>query len=81
MFGSILVALTRTRSIFRGRSRSSIERLTGLGITISSTLVSFSGQKRKRDKGSTKSNIIKRFKSDNSQIVATNSEPDIKKYE
>ncbi|KAF4625869.1 hypothetical protein G7Y89_g12294 [Cudoniella acicularis] len=45
-------ANSRTRSSLRGRSRSSAGRLTGLGITTNSSLVSSSGQKIKRDEGS-----------------------------
>ncbi|CAM6001881.1 unnamed protein product [Sphagnum balticum] len=60
---------------------SSIGRLTSLGITISSTLVSSSWQKRKRDERSgPKIGVIKRSRSDNSQFVATSAEPDIKQY-
>jgi hypothetical protein len=72
---------SRTRSSLRGRSRSSVGRLTGLGITTSSTPVSSSGQKRKRDEGSAKSSAIKRSKLDNGQMVTTNPEPDVKEYE
>ena len=55
--------------------------LTGLGITTSSTLVLSSGQKRKQDKGtSPKTSRMKRSKSDNSQMVTANLEPDVKEH-
>ena len=57
---------SRTRSL-RGRYRSSIGRLTGLGISTSTTILS-SGQKRKRAEGLVDgSGETKRSKSDNSQ--------------
>ncbi|KAG9240328.1 hypothetical protein BJ878DRAFT_571127 [Calycina marina] len=74
-------ANSRTRSSFRGRSRSSVRRLTGLGITTSSTSIS-SGQKRKRDERfGPETGAIKRSRSDDSQVVAANAEPDLKENE
>jgi hypothetical protein len=75
-------ANSRTRSRLRGRSRSSVGRLTGLGITTSSTPVSSSGQKRKRvERSAPESGAMKRSKSDDSQMVAANPEPDVKEHE
>jgi len=75
-------ANSRIRSSLRGRSRSSVGRLTGLGITISSTSISSSGQKRKRDERSAPEiGTIKRSKSDDSQMVTANPEPDVKEHE
>ncbi|KAH6667434.1 hypothetical protein B0J14DRAFT_619990 [Halenospora varia] len=72
---------SRTRSSFRGRSRSSVGRLTGLGITTSSTSIS-SGQKRKRDERvAPETGAIKRSRSDDSQVVPANAKPDVKENE
>ena len=69
----------RTRSSLRGRSRSSVGRLTGLGITTSSTSTSSSAQKRKRDEGSApKSGTMKRSKSDDGHMGAANPDSDWK---
>ncbi|KAH6725072.1 hypothetical protein BKA61DRAFT_42781 [Leptodontidium sp. MPI-SDFR-AT-0119] len=54
-------AYSRTRSL--RRSRSSAARLTGLGISTSSTTISSSGQKRKRDEGFVDGNSGKRSRS------------------
>ena len=75
-------ANSRTRSSLQGRSRSSVGHLTGLGITTSSTPISSSGQKRKRDERSAPEiGAVKRSRSDDSQIVAVNAEPDVKERE
>ncbi|KAF8846692.1 hypothetical protein BDZ45DRAFT_719281 [Acephala macrosclerotiorum] len=74
-------ANSRTGSSLRGRSRSSVGRLTGLGITISSTSILFAEQKRKRDERSTPEiGVVKRSRSDDSQIVVTCAEPGMKEY-
>ena len=54
-------AYSRTRSL--RRSRSSAARLTGLGISTSSTTISSSGQKRKRDGEFVDGNSVKRSRS------------------
>jgi hypothetical protein len=54
-------AYSRTRSL--RRSRSSAARLTGLGISTSSTTISSSGQKRKRDEELVDGNSGKRSRS------------------
>ncbi|CZR65577.1 uncharacterized protein PAC_15477 [Phialocephala subalpina] len=75
-------ANSRTRSSLRGRSRSSVGRLTGLGINTSSTSISSAGQKRKRDERSAPEiGAIKRSISDNSQVIAISAEPDVKEHE
>jgi hypothetical protein len=69
-------ALSRTRSL-RGRSRSSKGRLTGLGISTSSTLISSSRQKRKRDGFVNANGGMKRSKSGDSRTdleIATDAE-------
>ncbi|KAL5354469.1 hypothetical protein ACLOAV_000558 [Pseudogymnoascus australis] len=69
-------ALSRTRSL-RGRSRSSKGRLVGLGIGTSSTTISSSGQKRKRDGFVDGSGGLKRSKSGDSRTdveIATDTE-------
>jgi len=72
---------SRTRSL-KGRSGSSMGRLTGFGINTSSTTISSSGQKRKRDdrfvdgRGG-----IKRSKSDDSQTDVADVGADLKGYE
>jgi Fungal protein kinase len=72
-------ANSRTRSSLRGRSRSSVGRLTGRGIATSSTSISPAGQKRKRDERSAPEiGAVKRSRSDDSQVVATSAEPDVK---
>ncbi|KAL5318088.1 hypothetical protein ACEPPN_015192 [Leptodophora sp. 'Broadleaf-Isolate-01'] len=59
---------SRASRSLRGRSKSSVGRLTGLGISTSSTPISSSGQKRKRDEGLVNGRGgIKRSKSDDSQ--------------
>ena len=74
-------ALSRTRSL-RGRSRSSKGRLVGLGISTSSTTISSSGQKRKRDGFVDENGGMKRSKSGDSRADveiakdAENGEPD-----
>ncbi|CZR52492.1 uncharacterized protein PAC_02369 [Phialocephala subalpina] len=71
----------RTKSSLRGKSRSSVERLTGLGITISSTPISSSGQKRKRDERfAPEISAIKRSRSKDSQVITISAEPDIKEH-
>ncbi|KAH9205216.1 hypothetical protein DL95DRAFT_528943 [Leptodontidium sp. 2 PMI_412] len=77
-------ANSRTRSSLQGRSRSSVGRLTGLGINTSSTSISSAGQKRKRDERSAPEiGAVKRSRSrsDDSQVVAMSAEPDVKEYE
>ena len=69
-------ALSRMRSL-RGRSRSSKGRLVGLGISTSSTTISLSGQKRKRDGFVGRSGGMKRSKSGDSRTdveIATDAE-------
>ncbi|OBT82162.1 hypothetical protein VE02_10023 [Pseudogymnoascus sp. 03VT05] len=69
-------ALSRTRSL-RGRSRSSKGRLVGLGISTSSTTISSSGQKRKRDGFVDGGGGMKRSKSGDSRTdveIATDAE-------
>jgi hypothetical protein len=74
-------ALSRTRSL-RGRSRSGASRLTGLGISTSSTTISSSRQKRKRDDSFVKGNgAMKRAKSDDSQTDVADVDADVKGYE
>ena len=53
--------------------------MTGLGITSSSTSIS-SGQKRKRDERFAPG-AVKRSRSNDSQVVAANAEPDVKENE
>jgi len=73
---------SRPKSSLRGRSRSRVGRFAGLGNATSRTPVSSSGQKRKRDEGSApESGAMKRSKSDDSQMVAANPEPDVKGHE
>jgi hypothetical protein len=58
-----------------------VGRLTGLGITTSSTSISSAGQKRKRDERSTPEiGAVKRSRSDDSQVVATCAEPGVKEH-
>ncbi|KAH6667703.1 hypothetical protein B0J14DRAFT_601254 [Halenospora varia] len=65
-------AYSRTRSL--RRSRSSAARLTGLGISTSSTTISSSGQKGKRDEEFVDGNSRKRSRSIESRSIVTDVE-------
>ena len=72
-------ANSRTRSSLQLRSRSSIGRLTGLGVPTSSTSNSSAGRKRTRDEGCVpESGAMKRSKSNDSQAVIANPESDMR---
>ncbi len=71
---------SRTRSL-RGRSKSSMSRLMGPGISSSSTTISSSGQKRKKDEGFVdRRGGIKRSKSGDSQTNVSKVDADVEEH-
>ncbi|KAG9238033.1 hypothetical protein BJ875DRAFT_532559 [Amylocarpus encephaloides] len=72
---------SRARSL-RGRSRSSLGHLIGLGNSTSDATISSTGQKRKRDKGFVDGRSgIKRFRSDGNQADVANVDTNVKERE
>lgn len=71
-----------SKTSLRGRSRSGIGRLTGLGISTSRPTISSSGQKRKREEGFVDGcGGMKRSKSDDSQTAVAGVNVDVKETE